>query len=205
MKTNIIKNIALLILLIAAVALMYLVPQHYGKIAIAILAATFYFNFIKDSKKAASWFKSGISFANIVLILGFIFYGFAQSKKQIFMAKTPVIFEHTSFETALSKAKKENKLVFIDFYASWCPPCLAFANDILTDVEVGSKMNASFVNIKYDAEQGEGKIIAKKYNVKAYPALMILDTNGNIIETVADENVPSKQDMIALSLKYKKE
>ena len=135
-------------------------------------------------------------------MIAFLFYNYAKSQRPLFTKQFLTKFEETSFETALARAKKENKKVFIDFYASWCPPCLAFANNILTDTLVGENMNKTFVNVKYDAENGEGKIVAKKYNVKAYPALMVLDADGNVLEVLADENVPSKEEMIGTAKKY---
>ena len=32
-------------------------------------------------------------------------------------------FEEGSYQEVLAKAKKENKLLFIDCYTSWCGPC----------------------------------------------------------------------------------
>jgi thiol:disulfide interchange protein len=200
-KNSIIKNVVILILFIAAIAIQRLVPQPYGYAAMAILFITSYFvNF----KKSNAFFSFGITTSSLILGMAFVFFMYAKSKKPVFTKAFPVKFETESFETSLAKAKAENKKVFIDFYASWCPPCLAFANDILTDTIVGQNMNAAFINLKYDAEQGEGKVVAKKYNVKAYPALFVLDAAGNIVEVVADENVPSKAEMILLAKKYLK-
>lgn len=41
--------------------------------------------------------------------------GFAQTKE--------IHFEKSSFADIKAKAKKENKLIFIDAYTSWCGPC----------------------------------------------------------------------------------
>jgi thiol:disulfide interchange protein len=200
-KSNLIKNIALLILFIAAIVIQKLVPQPYGYAAMAILLISSYFvNF----KKSNAFFSFGVTTSSLILGMAFVFFMYAKSKKPVFTKAFPVKFETESFEASIAKAKAENKKVFIDFYASWCPPCLAFANDILTDTIVGQNMNAAFINLKYDAEQGEGKVVAKKYNVKAYPALFVLDAAGNIVEVVADENVPSKAEMILLAKKYLK-
>lgn len=40
-------------------------------------------------------------------------------------------FEDTNFSTILAKAKKENKLIFIDAYASWCGPCKLMVKNVL--------------------------------------------------------------------------
>jgi thiol:disulfide interchange protein len=200
-KNTIIKNVVILILFIAAITIQRLVPQPYGYVAMVILFITSYFN---NFKKSNAFFSFGVTTSSLILGMAFVFFMYAKSKKPVFTKAFPVKFETESFEASLAKAKAENKKVFIDFYASWCPPCLAFANDILTDTIVGQNMNAAFVNLKYDAEQGEGKTVAKKYNVKAYPALFVLDAAGNIVEVVANENVPSKETMIALAKKYLK-
>jgi thiol:disulfide interchange protein len=198
------QNAVLVMVLGCAVTIQKLMPQPYGYACMGILIFTFLFNFHKNIKTAASMFRFGVFSSVIILGIAFVFLNYAKSKKPIFTQAFPVKFETASFEASLAKAKAENKKVFIDFYASWCPPCLAFANDILTDTIVGQNMNTTFINLKYDAEQGEGKNVAKKYNVKAYPALMVLDAAGNVIEVVADENVPSKEEMIALAKKYLK-
>ena len=202
LKPKIFKNVLIALLFAAAIFIHKVVHQPYGLVVIGILLVTIAFNFIKNEKSAKSLFSFGIGTSTIILIIAFLFYNYAKSQRPIFTKQFPTKFEETSFETALAKAKKENKKVFIDFYASWCPPCLAFANNILTDTLVGKNMNKAFVNVKYDAENGEGKIVAKKYNVKAYPALMVLDAEGNVLEVLADENVPSKEEMIGTAKKY---
>lgn len=87
-------------------------------------------------------------------------------------------FEDTNFATILAKAKKENKLVFIDAYASWCGPCKLMAKNIFPLQAVGDYYNSHFINAKIDMEKGEGIGLAKKYNVKAFPTYLFIDGNG---------------------------
>ena len=81
------------------------------------------------------------------------------------------------FATALAKAKKEKKYVFIDFYATWCGPCKMMDKQVYTDSAMG-KAAAKYVNRKIDAEKGEGITLAKRYGVAAYPTMVIVDAAG---------------------------
>lgn len=87
-------------------------------------------------------------------------------------------FEDSNFTAILAKAKKENKLVFIDAYASWCGPCKLMVKNIFPLQSVGDYYNAHFVNAKIDMEKGEGVGLAKKYNVKVFPTYLFIDGNG---------------------------
>lgn len=84
-------------------------------------------------------------------------------------------FNHGSWAEIVSKAKAENKLIFIDFYTQWCGPCLNMAQTVFSQSEVGEFYNKNFVNAKIDAENGEGRELAKKYQVRAYPSYIFVD------------------------------
>lgn len=88
-------------------------------------------------------------------------------------------FEGT-FDEALEQAKKENKLIFFDAYASWCGPCKRMKSRVFTQDEVGSYFNANFINVKFDMEKGEGLALARKYHVTAYPTLLFLNHKGEV-------------------------
>lgn len=76
---------------------------------------------------------------------------------------------------AVSKAKAENKLIFIDFYTQWCGPCMNMAQTVFSLPTVGYYYNNTFINLKIDAEEGEGIILAKKYEVRSYPTYAFVD------------------------------
>lgn len=90
-------------------------------------------------------------------------------------------FEESNFTAILAKAKKENKLVFIDAYTTWCGPCKLMAKNIFPQKTVGDYYNSHFINAKIDMEKGEGIEIAKKYNVKAFPTYLFVDGNGELV------------------------
>lgn len=87
-------------------------------------------------------------------------------------------FATGSLADALKTAQKEKKYVFLDVYTTWCGPCKFMTATIFPDQAVGELMNAKFVNIKIDAEKGEGIDVAKTYAVKGYPTMLILDSKG---------------------------
>lgn len=85
-------------------------------------------------------------------------------------------FQHNlKWADAVAKAKAENKLIFVDFYTQWCGPCAAMAEEVFTLAPVGNYYNATFVNLKIDAENGEGVDLAKKYQVRSYPTYAFID------------------------------
>lgn len=104
-------------------------------------------------------------------------------------------FQHISLEDALQKAKEENKLVFIDFYTTWCGPCKMMDKQVFPLPEVGSVYNTEFVSIKLDAEKG-GRSAAKKYEVSAYPTFVFLTPNGNLV--YRDTGAKSTENFIEL-------
>lgn len=104
-------------------------------------------------------------------ILSFLFFAvlaFAQGIK----------FEEGNFKSLLDKAKKENKLIFIDAYAVWCGPCKLMVKNIFPLKSVGDHYNAHFINAKIDMEKGEGIDLAKKYNVKVFPTYLFINGDG---------------------------
>ena len=87
-------------------------------------------------------------------------------------------FEDGNFKSLLAKAKKENKLIFVDAYAVWCGPCKLMVKNIFPLKAVGDHYNARFINAKIDMEKGEGIDLAKKYNVKAFPTYLFINGDG---------------------------
>ncbi len=89
--------------------------------------------------------------------------------------------ENHELSAALAKAKSENKLVFIDAYAEWCGPCKIMARDIFPLPEVGEYYNENFVNLMLDMEKPENREISQKYEVRAFPTYLFLDSEGELV------------------------
>jgi thiol-disulfide isomerase/thioredoxin/tetratricopeptide (TPR) repeat protein len=87
----------------------------------------------------------------------------------------------TKWNDVLAKAKMENKLIFVDVYTTWCGPCKAMDKNVFPLKDVGAFYNAQFINVKIDAEKGEGIDIANKYNVRSFPTYLFIDGNGKLV------------------------
>ena len=90
-------------------------------------------------------------------------------------------FETSSFEEVKAKAKKENKLIFVDAYTTWCGPCKWMAKSVFTNDTVADYFNANFIATKIDMEKGEGIEFRKKYQVFCFPNLLFINGDGEII------------------------
>lgn len=86
-----------------------------------------------------------------------------------------------TWTTVLEKAKKENKIIFLDAYATWCGPCKQMDAQIYTNSAVAEFYNANFINVKYDMEKGEGPMLSERYFVTAYPHLLFINPEGVIL------------------------
>lgn len=186
---------------LSAIYVIYRIPQPYGlgALGILLLAVAFGFIFKKHQAEILSWGKT-LSLGVLGAAAYFIYIG--ESQKSKFDLPTAVTFSDKSFDQALALSKATNKPIFIDFYATWCGTCLYFTKNVLTVPEVGAAMNASFINLKFDAEKGLGRQLAKKYGVVAYPTLLVVDASGNIIEELSSNTVPTEEQMVIYAQKY---
>ena len=84
-------------------------------------------------------------------------------------------FTHGTWKEVVSKAKKENKLIFVDCYTVWCGPCKMLAKNVFPQKVVGDYFNANFINVKIDCEKGEGESLKTKFGVSAFPTMLFID------------------------------
>lgn len=89
-------------------------------------------------------------------------------------------FENITFNQALAKAKKENKMVFMNVYAVWCGPCKLLQKTTFKTDKVADSFNKSFVNINVDAEKGEGIELSRRYDVTAHPLMLVISPSGKV-------------------------
>ncbi len=89
-----------------------------------------------------------------------------------------ITFIEQDWDKALKQAKAENKLVFLDIYASWCGPCKLLKKNTFSDQKIGDFFNKTFVNVSVDGEKGVGPSLAQQFSLQGYPTLIVADASG---------------------------
>ena len=129
-------------------------------------------------------------FGKVSLLL-FILFEFGYLSVDELATKKGIDFYNGTYQEALEKAEKEEKLVFVYLYANWCGVCKSLKKNTLKDKEVGSFYNEEFINLALNAEKGEGKIIAESIALRSYPTLLFLNGgDGRILNRVSGYKTP---------------
>src|SRR5205807_219920 len=63
--------------------------------------------------------------------------------------------EGLTWEQVKEKAKKENKYIFLDCFATWCGPCKLMDKEIYTNDTVGSYFNDKFISVKVQMDKAK--------------------------------------------------
>ncbi len=92
------------------------------------------------------------------------------------------VMSFNEFEKILS----DNKLVFVDFFASWCGPCKMFAPVV---EQISQKYDDRVTVLKVDID--ENSEIAEKYSIQSVPT-SILFKGGDAVERVSGM-IPASQ------------
>jgi thiol-disulfide isomerase/thioredoxin len=96
----------------------------------------------------------------------------------------------SSFKEALKLADQEHKIVFVDFFTTWCEPCKRLDKDTWQDPSVIALLKEKSIALKVDAERHVA--MAKHYNVNAYPTLALIRPDGTLIDSlVGYRNAPT--------------
>lgn len=91
-------------------------------------------------------------------------------------------FHNLTFEAAGTMAAAEQKIVFIDFFTTWCAPCKMLDTTTWQDAKVIELLQTKAVALKLDAEKE--KALSVRYKIEAYPTLLLLKPDGTEIDRI---------------------
>jgi len=91
-------------------------------------------------------------------------------------------WEH-DYQSALKRAKAENKLIFMDLWTEWCGPCLRLQKEIFPTAAAQAALAkvvpySALVQKRDGTPVAEGTRLADQFKLNAFPTLVILDANG---------------------------
>ena len=124
----------------------------------------------------------------LALLVSATFFASCGSTKKVVTGPTPGTTSGVKFipsqtlTAVLERAEKENKLVFVDFYTTWCTPCKMMDKDVFSDKGIADFFNDNFLSYKVDAEKGNGVNLATVFDVSVYPTLFFLNEKGRVLE-----------------------
>ena len=84
---------------------------------------------------------------------------------------------------ALEVAQKENKLVMLDFYATWCGACNELDHKTFSDQTVVDKLE-NYITVKLDFSAESDKVLTEKYQIRGLPVVIFMDAQGNIFKRI---------------------
>ncbi|MBJ2176535.1 thioredoxin family protein [Aureibaculum sp. A20] len=108
-----------------------------------------------------------------------------------------------SLEDAQKLAIATNKLILVDFWASWCGPCKKMDSESWSKDDVKEVMG-KYVTVQIDIDQHRD--LAQKYGVKGIPFVFIMDANGEVVykqmSYIGKSQVIKLLEKYALNTKY---
>jgi len=91
----------------------------------------------------------------------------------------------TDLPAALAQAKKENKVVLMDFTGSdWCPPCKALHREVFSTKEFADYAKENLVLVELDFPRTKqqaaelkkaNQTLSEKYGITGYPTVIVLN------------------------------
>jgi cytochrome c biogenesis protein CcmG/thiol:disulfide interchange protein DsbE len=148
------------------------------------------------------WRRLVITVSIIAPLLTLLAYGFMRDSRYIrspLIAKAAAPFTITLFDgRQITLESLKGKAVFLNFWASWCPPCRAEARDLeaawrkvkdqdvvyigiaLQDTEENARAFLKEFDITYPNGRDEGGRISVDYGVWGIPESFFIDPQGRI-------------------------
>lgn len=140
----------------------------------SIVAGVFTLSFYGPAREKA--LKAGL-IAALLFAIAFRFgwLGTPKGGVSLFHAQGPEIAWLKDHDVALAQARKENKKLLVDFWATWCSACNELDEQTWSDPRVREEISTRFVPLKVDvtADADKNKV-AKKYGVQGFPTVLAM-------------------------------
>ena len=158
----------------------------FADLSIIIFAAIIYLIKKKNIYLSKLEIKLFVSVLILSLIVGSS-YSFIKSKSE----------SSITYEEALEISKQNGKYILIDFSAVWCANCFELKEKVFESEELKNIIENDLIFIEIDVDKR--KDIAKEFDIKWLPWIIIIDKDKNILYT--KNSFSSFDNKIAIEIK----
>lgn len=97
------------------------------------------------------------------------------------------------WKALIEKSKKENKPLFVEYYATWCVPCKTLEKDVFSNDTVGRFINQNFISARFQFDTSENDNeqikanykdahdLVERYNISVLPTLLYFSPEGILL------------------------
>ena len=90
-------------------------------------------------------------------------------------------------------ARKDNKYIFVDCYATWCGPCKAMDKEVYPDDSLGRFINENFISVKVQMDStnkdddsiktwyADAHDLLKQGKVSSFPTFLLFTSEGTLV------------------------
>ena len=135
-------------------------------------------------------------FATIVFSFALVIFALATSTQSFGFSdkKKKAKIRWATFDEGLRLAKKENKILVVDFYTDWCHWCKVMEQETYGNKDVIAYARDNAVMARMNAETSEkfefrdasysGRELTMMFGVTGFPATVFISPEGELITTV---------------------
>lgn len=105
--------------------------------------------------------------------------------------------EWIAYEEGVARGKKDEKKIFLNFYADWCQYCKVMDQKTFKDASVVAYLNEHFIPVRVDSDKH--KKLAREFKVQALPVSWFIAEDG---ENIGSQPGYVPPDMMLPLLKY---
>jgi thiol-disulfide isomerase/thioredoxin len=155
----------------------------------------------RPARKASNWISSALVFA---LVVAAVVMAFLESSDGKAGGGPAPEFSFERFTGGqVTSAELKGRVVMLDFWATWCPPCVEEMPMLVRVAKEYEAKGVTFVAVSHDDPEGREDAVAMfvnhrepglkpfaaygdpqtgaKYQVRALPTIYIIDRNGKIV------------------------
>lgn len=140
------------------------------------------------------WIKRGFA---VLLLIPALYYGWVA----VSQIRGPVVREtHNTFwirsvDEGFRKAVETGKPIFMDFFASWCLPCVEMEKGTFSEPGFQKFLTENFIPVKVDCTQEtpDCKAMVERYGVVGWPTFLILTPEGKVTASMIGESLSPEE------------